>query len=156
MWSILVDLWRFYVVQKWFLSRIVVILDFLKKFFYLPIWKTKVQIRRKKVTCQLDKQGAQSRWPQGSIFTFFSLSSQILHISKVVPISQYSSYCSGVTWDFYLIKKLAYFPQFWWVLCQICLNFYLNPVSLRHFDHRAQIYVLVSTIWIKVTENVFF
>ena len=40
------------------------------------------------LTCHLFKQGLHSRCPHGSSLTFLFRSSQILHISKVVPISQ--------------------------------------------------------------------
>lgn len=39
-------------------------------------------------SCHLFKHGRHSKWPHGSSFTFLLRSSQILHISKVVPISQ--------------------------------------------------------------------
>lgn len=47
--------------------------------------------------CHDVKQGVQSKWPQGSIRISLSFSAQILHNWKVLPISQYNSYCSWVT-----------------------------------------------------------
>lgn len=48
-------------------------------------------------TCQAVRHGVQRRCPQGSILTSLSFSAQILHNWNVLPISQYNSYCSAVT-----------------------------------------------------------
>lgn len=47
--------------------------------------------------CHDVKQGVHNKCPQGSIRTSLSFSAQILHSWNVLPISQYSSYCSCVT-----------------------------------------------------------
>lgn len=45
-------------------------------------------------TCQPVRQGWHRRCPQGWMRVSLSRSAQILHSWKVLPISQYSSYCS--------------------------------------------------------------
>lgn len=50
--------------------------------------------------CQPVRQSWHRRCPQGWIRVSLSLSAQILHCWKVLPISQYSSYCSSVTLTF--------------------------------------------------------
>ena len=45
-------------------------------------------------TCQDSRHSLHMRCPQGSSFMFLSSVLQILHCSKVEPISQYISYCS--------------------------------------------------------------
>ena len=48
-------------------------------------------------TCHCVRHGVHNRCPHGSIRMSLSFSAQILHNWKVEPISQYSSYCSCVT-----------------------------------------------------------